>query len=130
MNFLKNTPIMIVESINPTLPFWIENLGFTKSAVFPEEGTPAFAMLTKGDKEVMFQTAESSTKEHPILKPYVSAGTIIQYIDVDSLDAVLSKIAKESILVPPKETFYGTREAVIKTPSGLLLIFAEKKVNP
>ena len=127
MNFLKNTPIMIVESINPALPFWTEKMGFQKTAVFPEEGEPAFAMLIKGDEEIMFQTRESSTSEHPILKPYVSSGTILQYIDVDSLDAVLSKVPKDSILVPPKDTFYGTREAVVKDPSGFLLIFAEKK---
>ena len=121
---------MIVESINPALLFWTEKMGFKKTAVFPEDGEPAFAMLTKGNEEIMFQTKESSTSEHPNLKPYISRGTVLQYIDVDSLDAVLDKVSKDSILVSPKDTFYGTREAVVKDPSGFLLIFAEKKSNP
>ena len=105
-------------------------MGFKKVAAFPEDGDPVFAMLTKGEEEVMFQTKESYTSEHPILKQYITNGSVIQYIDVDSLNAVLSKVSKDSILVPPKDTFYGTREAVVKDPSGFLLIFSEKKSTP
>ena len=41
----KLTPILTVESIEPSLPFWVDALGFTKTVEVPHEGALGFAIL-------------------------------------------------------------------------------------
>jgi hypothetical protein len=37
----KLTPILTVEAIEPSLPFWVDALGFTKTVDVPHEGSSA-----------------------------------------------------------------------------------------
>jgi hypothetical protein len=53
--FKKATPVMIVERIEPVLPFWVERLGFAKTVEVPEDDHP-FRGAREGRVELMFQT--------------------------------------------------------------------------
>jgi hypothetical protein len=52
----KMTPVLFVREIEPVLPFWIDNLGFTKTGEFPDGNKLAFVMLQKGPVEIMYQS--------------------------------------------------------------------------
>ncbi|HSG49304.1 MAG TPA: hypothetical protein VLA43_15895, partial [Longimicrobiales bacterium] len=54
----KATPIMTVEAVEPCLPFWT-NLGFEITATVPHGDAMGFAMLNKGNVELMYQSAAS-----------------------------------------------------------------------
>ena len=75
----------------------------------------------------MFQSLDNLVAEHPVLNEYLKINSIVQYIDVSSLNSILEKIDSKLILVKPKKTFYGTIEAVVKDPSGFIVIFAEQQ---
>src|SRR3984893_19572441 len=61
---MKNlTPVIIVDQIEPSLPFWIERLGFQKTAEVPEGDKLGFIILVKGNVEVMYQTGASVAKD-------------------------------------------------------------------
>src|SRR5574338_152244 len=64
----KLTPVIMVEAIEPCLPFW-ERLGFSKTAEVPEGGRLGFVILAKDAVEVMYQTHESVEKDAPGLVP-------------------------------------------------------------
>lgn len=37
MKILRSTPVFVVNQIEPSLPFWVERLGYTKQVEFPME---------------------------------------------------------------------------------------------
>ena len=52
----KLTPILLVEKIEPVLPFWTQHLGFIKTVEVPDGGKLAFVILQQGSAEVMYQS--------------------------------------------------------------------------
>ena len=54
----KLTPVIMVDAIEPCIPFW-ERLGFAKTAEVPEGDRLGFVILVKDSVEVMYQTHES-----------------------------------------------------------------------
>ena len=56
MNVKKITPVLLVDAIEPILPFWIDRLGFTKAIEVPDGNKLGFVDLQKGSVEVMYQT--------------------------------------------------------------------------
>ena len=56
---MKITPILYVDAIEPSLPFWMERMGFTKTVEVPEGNKLGFVVLERESFEVMLQTFES-----------------------------------------------------------------------
>ena len=127
VNILRNTPIEIVEAIEPLLPFWTERLGFTQTVEVPHGDKLGFVILAKDDQQVMLQTRASIGDDIAVLSPHLEKRTVLQYIDVDSLDTLLACLGDWKLLLPPRTTFYGAREVVVQDPAGFVLIFAEHK---
>jgi len=78
----------------------------------------------------MLQTRASIGEDIAVLTPLLEKRTIAQYIDVDSLDALLGCLGDWKLLLPPRTTFYGAREVAVQDPAGFLLVFAEHKPQP
>ncbi len=129
VKILRNTPIEIVEQIEPHLDFW-KRLGFTKTVEVPHGDRLGFVILAKDDQQIMLQTRASIGEDIAVLSPHLEKHTVVQYIDVDSLDALLASLGDWKLLLPPRETFYGAREVVVQDPAGFLLVFAEHKPQP
>ena len=55
----KATPILVVDEIEPCLPFWTERLGFEITATVPHGDAIGFAMLNKDNVELMYQSRAS-----------------------------------------------------------------------
>src|SRR5271155_5030656 len=65
MNVKKITPVLLVNEIEPILPFWIDRLGFTKTIEVPDANKLAFVAFQKGATEVMYQTYASVEHDAP-----------------------------------------------------------------
>ena len=63
MKYQSLTPNMGVESVNETVKFYTEVLGFTKIISVPESGELIFAILNAGDVSIMFQQKENLQEE-------------------------------------------------------------------
>ncbi|MHC5065602.1 MAG: VOC family protein [Planctomycetota bacterium] len=122
----KCTPILTVDAIEPCLPFWVDQLGFTKTMEAPEGDRLGFAGLAMGPVEVMLQTRSSIIADMPALEPHLPDATQFLFIEVEDLDAIKARLKEGDIYMPERETFYGTREIGAREPGGHYLTFAER----
>jgi uncharacterized glyoxalase superfamily protein PhnB len=123
MKVSKVTSILVVEAIEPALPFWCEALGFEKVVEVPHEGRLGFALLTHGGREVMLQTRASLAADLPAIAALGLASAL--YCDVDALDEAVATSRGAELLVPRRTTFYGAEEIWVREPSGAVVGFAQ-----
>lgn len=120
----KLTPVLYVHEIEPSLPFWVDRLGFEVTVKVPEGDRLGFVVLKKGDVEVMYQTRESVQKDIPELADSPMSGSFL-FIEVDDLDAVASALDGIEPVVPRRKTFYGADELIMREPAGNAVTFAQ-----
>ena len=95
----KVTPLLTMESIEASLPFWMDTLGFEVTMKTPEEGALDFVGLQSGDIEIMLQTVKSVRADLPKLAETLETSATVLYVEVDGLDAIAKKISKNSVLI-------------------------------
>lgn len=126
MKILRCTPVLFVNRIEPSLPFWIERLGFTKTAEVPHGDVLGFVILERDGLEIMMQTLDSAMADLPDVAKRFQLNSVSQFMEVDSLDEILKGLSGYNLLTPVRTTFYGMREAVVADPAGFVLVFAQK----
>jgi uncharacterized glyoxalase superfamily protein PhnB len=131
MNVKKITPVLLVNEIEPILPFWIDRLGFTKTIEVPEGHKIAFVAFQKGSAEVMYQTYASVEHDAPpAMAAAARKGPTYLYLEVDDLDAVLAATKDVQKVMPERTAFYGMREFAVQDPSGHFVTFAQPTAPP
>lgn len=126
---MKITPVLYLETIEDSLSFWTEKLGFTLGPTVPHGDALGFAILTCGDAEVMLQTWRSAEDDAPAVvqgKPRTAAGASL-FIEVDDLAAYRGKFGASEVVLPERSTFYGMRELGVAAPSGHVIVLAERE---
>jgi catechol 2,3-dioxygenase-like lactoylglutathione lyase family enzyme len=124
------TPELDVESLDRSLAFYTEVLGFTVMFSRPEE---KFAYLTLGDAHLMLEEAAGPGRRFttaPLEHPY-GRGVNFQ-MRVSDVDAIYQRVltAGSSVPIPLEERWYranerekGNRQFVVADPDGYLLRF-------
>jgi uncharacterized glyoxalase superfamily protein PhnB len=124
MKMKKLTPVLIVDSIEPCLAFWVGKLGFTKTVEVPgPDGKTGFVILTSGPVELMYQSRASVAADVPSFAKEPTRATL--YLEVESLDSIRKAIAGLPVVVPERTTFYGAKEIGVREPGGHFVTFAE-----
>ena len=78
------TPVIIVDAVEPCLPFWTDRLGFTIDAEVPgPDGALQFAILSRDGIEVMYQTRASVIADHPGMEDELNGHSVGLFITVD-----------------------------------------------
>ena len=122
----KLTPVLIVDEIEPCLPFWVDRLGFEKTVEVPEGSRLGFVILRKDGVEVMYQSRESVENDVPALVPEEGgARPIGLFVEVSDVGAVERALAGFDVVVPRRRTFYGMDEVGVREPGGNAVIFAQ-----
>jgi hypothetical protein len=123
------TPVLIVEAIEPVLPFWRDRLGFTIIAEVPHEGTLGFVMLGRDGAMVMYQTRKSVAADVPALAHDMGRGVglFLQVADVDAVERALEGVPR---VTPRRRTFYGMDELIVREPAGFAVTFAQRVEEP
>ena len=129
MEVKRVTPVLYVEEIEPCLSFWVDRLGFRKTAEVPDGNKLAFVSLQHGSTEIMFQTFASQEKDIPGWSKQFRGSTFL-YIEVVKLDDILAALRGVEPEVPERTTFYGAREIGYKDPAGHVALFAEFSQAP
>ena len=111
-------PVLLVEAIEPSLPFWVDGLGFGVTVSVPEAPPYAFAIVARDGIEVMLQTRASASED---LGGAVPAGPGVVYISVGELGPVLAALGEGDIAVQRRKTFYGADEIFVRDPGGHLV---------
>ena len=120
----KLTPVLVVDAIEPCLPFWVDRLGFTRTIEVPEDARLGFVALEKGGVEVMVQTRSSVVASAPGMKAFPFDGPTHLYIEVSDFDAVERALEGAEVIVPRRTTSYGATEIVVREPCGHFIGFA------
>jgi uncharacterized glyoxalase superfamily protein PhnB len=126
----KVTAVLLVEEIEPCLNFWVDRLGFTKTAEVPDGNKLAFVMLQRGTTEVMYQTFASVQKDNAQIAKDLRRGPTFLYVEVDDLEAVIAALKGVPVVMPVRTTFYGAKEIGVKDPAGHFVTFAQMGVAP
>jgi uncharacterized glyoxalase superfamily protein PhnB len=126
----KITPVLFAEEVEPCVKFWVERLGFKKTAEVPDGNKLGFAMLQKGNVELMYQSYASADKDVGALSQAVRKGPTFLYIEVDNLDETISAVKGAEVVIPVRTTFYGAKEIGIKDPAGHIITFAQFAASP
>ena len=126
MNVKRITPVLFVQEVEPCVKFWVERLGFERTAEVPEGDQLAFAVLQKGSCELMFQSYASADKDvASTISQMVRKGPTFLYVEVDNLAETIKALQGSEEVMPRRETFYGSTEIAIKDPAGHYVTFAE-----
>jgi len=123
VQFRKLSPVLIVEAVEPCLPFWTERLGFAKVVEVPQGDRLGFVILAKDGVEVMYQSRDSIRNDIPALADTPPGATL--YIEVSDIAAVERAIEGVEVVVPRRQTFYGADEIGVREPGGNVVLFAQ-----
>ena len=122
----KITTVLAVETVEPSLEFWQNRLGFEVTVTVPHEDTTGFAILVKDGTEVMLQSVASILADLGADTGEVNGRSAALFIEVADLEAVEKALDAYPIEMPRRETFYGTREIGVREPGGHFLVFAQR----
>ncbi len=126
MNVKKVTPVLFAQEIEPCIKFWVERFGFQKIVEVPDGDKLAFAMLQKGNVELMYQSYASADEDvGTTISEVVRKGPTFLYVEVDSLDETINAVNGVEVVMPKRKTFYGSTEIGVKDPAGHFVTFAE-----
>jgi hypothetical protein len=120
----KLAPVIMVDAIEPCVPFW-ERLGFAKTAEVPEGDRLGFVILAKDSVEVMYQTHESVQKDAAGLVPRAHGHGAGFFIEVSDIESVVRALEGVDVVVPRRQTFYGMDEIGVREPGGHIVMFAQ-----
>jgi uncharacterized glyoxalase superfamily protein PhnB len=121
----KLTPVLVVDAIEPSLPFWVERLGFEKTVEVPEGDRLGFVILVKDGVEVMYQSRESVQKDVPKLAELRAGEATSLFIEVSDVESVARAVEGMPVVVPRRTTFYGMDEIGVREPGGHVVMFAQ-----
>ncbi|MEQ1858063.1 MAG: VOC family protein [Longimicrobiales bacterium] len=128
----RSTPILVVEAIEPCLPFWTDRLGFEVTVTVPHEDKLGFAILNNGEIELMYQSRASVDADlgesgaPKSLGGELAQSTSTLFIEVARLDDVIAALDAVDMVVPRRQTFYGMDEIFVRAPCGTLVGFAAR----
>ena len=129
-HFTKLTPNMLVASVERSLAFYVDVLGFERGFTVPEKSPFVFASVRSGPIEIFVNDAPTAIGEYPGFggKPLGATGTLL--IEVEGPGAIDALYQRLSPLVPVVAAihtqWYGMREFAIHDPDGHLITFAER----
>jgi len=122
----KSTPILHVKSVEPSVKFWTGRFGFHQTIEVPEGDHLGFVALENGKVEIMYQTytGMQSDPANPLAKA-VEQGPSFLFMEVPDIKAAEEAVKGADIVQPIHETFYGSKEIVVREPGGHFVIFSQ-----
>ena len=121
---MKITPVLVVEEIEPCLPFWVDRMGFQNVAEMPEGDRLGFVILVRDGVELMLQSAASVRKDEPAFAPAGASRVATLFIEVDDFAETVKRLDGYAIAMQDRTTFYGMREIGVFEPAGNIVVFA------
>jgi uncharacterized glyoxalase superfamily protein PhnB len=124
MKFSKVTAVMVVQAVQPCIDFWQGKLGFEVKTTVPEGDEVGFAILTRDDVEIMYQSVPSVAKDNASILAGAKTLRTVLYFEVDDLDEIDRRLAGATRLFERRKTFYGSEEVCVPDPAGNVLVFS------
>src|SRR5262249_26976747 len=121
-------PNLIVASVERSLAFYVDVLGFARGLTVPDESPLVFASVTSGSVEIFFNDRAAAVQEYPAFGGQPIGATATMFLEMTGVDALHERVKSHAKVVMPLETkFYGMREFAIEDPDGYVITFAERQ---
>jgi uncharacterized glyoxalase superfamily protein PhnB len=130
MSVNKITAVLLVEDVEPCIKFWVDRFGFEKSMEVPDGNKLAFAMVQKGNLELMYQSFDSVKTDDPNRVDVMRKGPTFLYVEVASIDDTIAALKGAPVVMPLRTTFYGAKEIGVKDPGNHIITFAQVAAAP
>ena len=128
VTFNKLTPNLLVDSVERSLAFYENVLGFTRGFTVPDASPFVFGSVVNGSVEIFFNEKTTAAREYPAFAATPIGLTGTMFIEVTGgIDALHDRLKAHAKIVMPLVTqFYGMREFAIADPDGYVITFAER----
>ena len=123
----KLTPNLVVSSVEQSLAFYCDVLGFTKTDTVPAQSPYVFAIVKSGPVEVFFNAKGTAFEEYPSLAGKPLGGTLTLYMEVAAVEKIYNDLKGHvKVTMPLEKKFYGVTEFAFEDPDGYVITFAER----
>ena len=123
----KLTPNLVVSSVEHSLAFYCDVLGFSKTDTVPEQSPYVFAIVRSGPVEVFFNAKGPAFEEYPALAGKAIGGTLTLYMEVAAVENIYNDLkGRVKVTMPLEKKFYGVTEFAFEDPDGYVITFAER----
>lgn len=132
LRYIGVSPVMIVETVEPTRAFFVDRLGFKVLADVEHGGRLGFTMVKKDDVTIMIQSHASVLDDvgedsaRRINETISGRGAVTLFVTVSDVEEIVPIIADADVIVPLRKTFYGMHEITIREPGGHAVTFASE----
>ena len=95
---------------------WYRSVGFEVIRTNECDGVLDWALLSFGDGRVMFNAGGKLTSD--------DRRDVDLYVNTDNVDALYARLeGRVDVRKQPYDTFYGTREFIVRDPNGFWVTF-------
>ena len=121
------TPNLIVSSVERSIAFYRDVLGFTLVTTVPDASPFVFAIVQSGPVQIFLNAPEPAIAEYPAFKDRPIGGTLTLFIDVHDIRRSHDELKdKVKIVMPLEHKWYGVTEFAFEDPDSYLITFAEQ----
>lgn len=111
------TPMIHVPNVSETVA-WYRSIGFALLELAEDGGEVVFALLSFGQGRVMFNTGGHLSSE--------DRRDVDLYLNTEQIDELYDDLKfRVEIRETPHDTFYGTREFIIRDLNGFWITFGQ-----
>ena len=122
----KLTANLVVSSVDRTVAFYRDVLGFTVGTTVPDAPPYVFAMVGSGGVEIFLNAHEAAAAQYPAFKGRPIGGTLTLFIEVSAIEQAYETLRSTvKVVMPLEKKWYGVTEFAITDPDGYLITFAE-----
>jgi uncharacterized glyoxalase superfamily protein PhnB len=133
MTFKKLTPNLVVSSVEASINFYRNVLGFQLGITVPDTPPYVFGSVVSGGGaadgvEIFFNDQKAVAADYPALGAKPIGGSLTLFIEVEGIEEILAAVNKSGakITMPLKDQFYGMREFAFEDPEGWVVTIAER----
>lgn len=132
MEYQTLSPNIGVESVDETVQFYTETLGFNLIMSVPSQKNGLqWAMVANGGATLMFQETGNLIEEYPQLTERSVLGAMTFYLKMKGVQALYDKFKGTKVIVKEMhKTFYGADEFAIFDNNGHILTITEDTIEP
>ena len=123
----KLTPNLIVSSVEHSLAFYCDVLGFAKVDTVPEQSPYVFAIVQSGPVAIFLNAPGPAVAEYPALAGKAIGGTLTLYMEVSGVETIFEDLkGRVKMTMPLEKKFYGVTEFAFEDPDGYVITFAQR----
>ena len=124
----KLTPNLVVSSVERSLAFYRDVLGFTVATTVPDAPPLVFAVVQSGGVEIFLNASGPACEEYPAFKGQPIGGTLTLFIEVADIKGTYAALeGRVKVVMPLEHKWYGVTEFAFEDPDGYVITFAERE---